>query len=75
MWVMTEQGWRPLHKVCVNSNSVQGVFVDRTLEEVRALPNPFFKVQEDYINGVVGWQEWRNHPVHSRKEYSPIVNG
>lgn len=75
MWIMTAQGWRPLHKVCVNSNNVEGVFIDRTLEEVRAMTSPFLKVQEDYISGVIGWQEWQNHPVHSRQAYSPIING
>lgn len=75
MWIMTERGWRPLHAPCVNSNCVEGTFIDRSPEEVRAMisNDPYWQVWDDYRHGVIGWNEWLNHEVHKREPYSPIV--
>lgn len=75
MWIMTDRGWRPLPRDCVNSNHLEGAFLERTLEEVRAIiaEDPYWQVWDDYRNGVIGWNEWLNHPIHRREPYSPFV--
>jgi len=57
-----------------NCMPVVDTFIDRSPEEVRAMltQDPYHQVWDDYRNGVLGWNEWLNHPIHKRKPYSPI---
>ena len=51
-------------------------FRDKSLEEVRSMlaSGNYWKVWNDYRLGVIGWNEWLNHPVHREKPYSPILS-
>jgi hypothetical protein len=52
------------------------VFVEMTAEEVAEaiLKDPYWKVWNDYRNGVIGWSEWLNHGIHKKPQRSFIKN-
>lgn len=52
------------------------VLVEMSEEEVSAIlkADPYWKHWDDYRHGRMGWQEWKNHPVHSRPIRSFIKN-
>ncbi len=52
------------------------VFVEMTHEEVVTAINSdgYQKVWDDYRNGVIGFREWVNHPIHKRTQRSFIKN-
>lgn len=52
------------------------VFVTMTEEEVQEIitSDPYWKVWDDYRHGIIGWIEWKNHPIHKRAIRSFINN-
>jgi len=45
---------------------------EQVLTELKA--NPYWKVWNDYRFGVIGWNEWLNHPIHKQPIRSFIKN-
>ena len=52
------------------------IFVERTLDEVHTMlaADGYQQVWDNYRDGVIGWNEWLNHPIHKRAPYSPFRN-
>lgn len=52
------------------------VLVEMTEEEVAKaiLKDPYWKVWNDYRQGVIGWNEWLNHAIHKQPQRSFIRN-
>jgi len=52
------------------------IFVERTLDEVHTMlaTDGYQQVWDNYCDGVIGWNEWLNHPIHKRIPYSPFRN-
>lgn len=52
------------------------VFIEMTEEEVRLVlaSNPYWRVWDEYRTGIIGWNEWLNHPVHKTAALSFIKN-
>ena len=52
------------------------IFIEMSTDQIsiELAKDPYNQVWDDYRNGVIGWNEWLNHPVHKRRPRSFIKN-